>query len=118
MASSGKLDKWVKPSLLRELALPTFDLAEGLCGQTDPEMFFPDSNHSYAPKQAIEICNRCPVQLECLEWALTNDERYGIWGGTTAQERSRMKGVGRGSQGTNRGRPRKYKAIPLRQERR
>ena len=108
-----KLDKWEKPSYRRELQLPTFDLEDALCAQTDPELFFPDVGMSNA--LAKKICGACPVQAECLEWALTNGEDYGIWGGLTAKERYRLKGP---REAKGRGRPRTYKAIPLRQEKR
>ncbi len=62
---------------------------DGLCNQTDPEVFFPERNES--PKEAKRICATCPVREECLESALKNKEQFGIWGGTTARERSKLK---------------------------
>jgi len=53
----------------------------GLCAQTDPEAFFPDEGGSV--RAANRICSQCPVQAECLSFALTNNERFGIWGGVT-----------------------------------
>jgi WhiB family redox-sensing transcriptional regulator len=41
-------------------------------------------------KQAIRICGTCPVQKECLKWALEH-ELHGIWGGTTEHARERMR---------------------------
>ncbi len=35
------------------------------------------------------ICAGCQVRQECLEFALAHDQRYGIWGGTTAEDRQR-----------------------------
>jgi WhiB family redox-sensing transcriptional regulator len=46
--------------------------------------------------EAKEICARCDVRLECLEYALTTKEPYGIWGGLTEVER-RAKLRGRAS---------------------
>ena len=31
-----------------------------------------------------------PIKEECLAWALKNGERYGVWGGTTEQQRRRL----------------------------
>lgn len=59
------------------------------CTQTDPEVFFP--NVGEPPNTAKRICGRCMVRLECLQWALLNDERFGVWGGTSERERHRMK---------------------------
>lgn len=39
---------------------------------------------------ARSFCNECPVIKDCLTYALQNDERFGIWGGFTAEERKRM----------------------------
>jgi WhiB family redox-sensing transcriptional regulator len=37
------------------------------------------------------VCQSCEVQTECLEYALANDERFGIWGGLSERERRRLK---------------------------
>ncbi len=42
-------------------------------------------------KAAQGICQRCPVIVQCLLWALTKPELYGIWGGMTATERARRR---------------------------
>jgi len=60
-----------------------------LCAQTDPEAFFPEKGAS--SRQAKKVCMACPVRTECLEYALLNDERFGIWGGKSEQERRRIK---------------------------
>lgn len=62
---------------------------DGLCAQTDPEAFFPNKGESVAPAKAI--CARCPVIDRCLEYALDNDERFGVWGGTSERERRRLR---------------------------
>jgi WhiB family redox-sensing transcriptional regulator len=39
-------------------------------------------------REAALFCNTaCPVQAECLQFALNVDEEYGVWGGTTETER-------------------------------
>lgn len=64
-----------------------------LCAQTDPEAFFPEKGGS--TREAKKICQRCSVRTECLEYALANDERFGIWGGMSERERRRLKrGIG------------------------
>ena len=37
------------------------------------------------------MCDGCAVRIECLEYALENDERFGIWGGLSERERRRLK---------------------------
>ena len=39
---------------------------------------------------AKRICASCPVQRQCADYALAADERYGVWGGLTAEERARQ----------------------------
>ncbi len=60
-----------------------------LCAQTDPEAFFPEKGGS--TRDAKKVCLSCEVRAECLEYALANDERFGIWGGLSERERRRLK---------------------------
>src|SRR6476646_10392742 len=60
-----------------------------LCAQTDPEAFFPEKGGS--TREAKRVCLSCEVRVECLEYALENDERFGIWGGLSERERRRLK---------------------------
>lgn len=60
-----------------------------LCAQTDPEAFFPEKGGS--TREAKKVCISCDVRSECLEYALENDERFGIWGGLSERERRRLK---------------------------
>jgi WhiB family redox-sensing transcriptional regulator len=56
----------------------------------DPELFFPISYGRAADKQiaaAKAVCGPCPVRAACLQAALDNEHRDGIWGGTTPDER-------------------------------
>ncbi|MGF1661850.1 MAG: WhiB family transcriptional regulator [Kineosporiaceae bacterium] len=60
-----------------------------LCAETDPEAFFPEKGGS--TREAKRVCSVCEVRAECLEFALANDERFGIWGGLSERERRRLK---------------------------
>jgi WhiB family redox-sensing transcriptional regulator len=60
-----------------------------LCAQTDPEAFFPEKGGS--TREAKKVCSGCDVRAECLEYALANDERFGIWGGLSERERRKLK---------------------------
>lgn len=60
-----------------------------LCAQTDPEAFFPEKGGS--TREAKKVCVGCEVRAECLEYALANDERFGIWGGLSERERRKLK---------------------------
>jgi WhiB family redox-sensing transcriptional regulator len=81
---------------IAELALlPLSDVEElawqeqALCAQTDPEAFFPEKGGS--TREAKRVCLSCDVRNDCLEYALANDERFGIWGGLSERERRRLK---------------------------
>jgi len=63
--------------------------ARALCAQTDPEAFFPEKGGS--TRDAKRVCGACVVRSECLEYALSNDERFGIWGGLSERERRRLR---------------------------
>ncbi|HYX97247.1 WhiB family transcriptional regulator [Geodermatophilus sp. SYSU D00779] len=62
---------------------------EALCAETDPEAFFPEKGGS--TRDAKRVCSGCTVRAECLEFALANDERFGIWGGLSERERRRLR---------------------------
>ncbi|WP_417562212.1 WhiB family transcriptional regulator [Microbacterium sp.] len=63
--------------------------ADALCAQTDPEAFFPEKGGS--TRDAKRVCASCEVRAQCLEYALQNDERFGIWGGLSERERRKLK---------------------------
>jgi len=62
---------------------------DSLCAQTDPEAFFPEKGGS--TRDAKKICASCDVRAQCLEYALHNDERFGIWGGLSERERRKLR---------------------------
>ncbi|MCL1923669.1 MAG: WhiB family transcriptional regulator [Propionibacteriaceae bacterium] len=62
---------------------------QALCAQTDPEAFFPEKGGS--TREAKGVCQVCDAKQECLDYALTHDERYGIWGGLSERERRKLK---------------------------
>lgn len=68
-----------------ELAWQAF----ALCAQVDPEAFFPEKGGS--TRDAKRICANCEVENQCLDYALRNDERFGIWGGLSERERRKLK---------------------------
>ncbi|MGG5174011.1 WhiB family transcriptional regulator [Pseudarthrobacter sp. J1763] len=63
--------------------------ADALCAQTDPEAFFPEKGGS--TRDAKKVCGACNVRQQCLEYALANDERFGIWGGMSERERRKLR---------------------------
>lgn len=74
--------------------------AEPACRGEDPELFFPTEVPSTGPharlvegynrtrtRIALRMCTRCPVRIECFEFAMADPELVGVWGGTTDTQR-------------------------------
>ena len=59
------------------------------CMGVDPDLFFPERGAS--TKEAKEVCRGCVVREQCLEYALANGEKFGIWGGMSERERRRIR---------------------------
>lgn len=55
----------------------------------DPDLFFPERGAS--TEEAKAVCAGCAVREQCLEFALTNGEKFGIWGGLSERERRRIR---------------------------
>ncbi len=62
---------------------------DALCVQTDPELFFPEKGGS--TREAKRVCMSCDARSACLDYALANDERFGVWGGLSERERRKLK---------------------------
>jgi WhiB family transcriptional regulator, redox-sensing transcriptional regulator len=62
---------------------------EANCLGVDPDLFFPERGAS--TREAKEVCRGCVVRLDCLEYALVNGEKFGIWGGLSERERRRLR---------------------------
>ena len=58
------------------------------CANLQTKRFFPSESESSA--EAVAVCRQCPVQSDCLQYALTRGIKDGVWGGTTERERMRM----------------------------
>lgn len=62
------------------------------CTKHDPEVFFPDPSDHAGAEYAKGICKEyCRFQAECLLYALDTDDQWAVLGGTTPDERRRMK---------------------------
>lgn len=60
---------------------------QAACRDIDPELWFPRRGDSHTATEAKAVCNTCPVQNECLEYALRWRINHGIWGGLTERRR-------------------------------
>lgn len=97
MTSGAEHDEQLADVSLDALALILGDRLEenaawqksALCAQVDPDSFFPGKGES--PRVAKALCRKCPVQQECLEYALEHDTDFGVWGGASPVQRRRMR---------------------------
>ncbi|HYB88349.1 MAG TPA: WhiB family transcriptional regulator [Streptosporangiaceae bacterium] len=68
------------------------------CRTVDPDLFFPASADGPSVMQiavAKAVCARCEVRHECLAFALSTGQRHGVWGGTSPNERQRLRNKAR-----------------------
>ena len=63
-------------------------MQRGLCRDIPPATFFPSDG--VGVDVARRICDACPVQADCLEYALENRIDHGVWGGCSERERRRL----------------------------
>jgi WhiB family redox-sensing transcriptional regulator len=63
--------------------------ARAACRGMGTDQFFPARGEHIDNARAI--CDSCPVRSECLDAAIENIDRHGIWGGTSERERRRIR---------------------------
>ena len=64
------------------------------CRDTEPDLFFPvgtTGDATYQIESAKRVCVGCDSQKACLEFALATNQEIGVWGGTTEEERRRLR---------------------------
>ena len=64
------------------------------CRDTEPDLFFPVGTTGPAIVQiesAKKVCMECESRQPCLEFALTTNQDSGIWGGTSEEERRKLR---------------------------
>jgi WhiB family transcriptional regulator, redox-sensing transcriptional regulator len=77
--------------------------AHAACADVDSELFFPVGVTGPAVPQiaaAKAVCARCLVRAACLEFAITTNQEYGVWGGTSEEERRSLRRAWRAGQAT------------------
>jgi WhiB family transcriptional regulator, redox-sensing transcriptional regulator len=81
------------PAVLRDIPW----MHDALCTEPryDRDAWFPRKAGKAGTSVAKAICQQCPAQNACLAYAVSEDIRYGIWGGATPAERQANRGAGR-----------------------
>ena len=74
--------------------IPSRDwMAQALCAQIDPDLWYPDPGDAHAAQTAAAVCHTCPVRADCLDYAMATEaqqDRHGVWGGLTPTARNRL----------------------------
>ncbi len=71
--------------------------ARATCCNANATFFFPPNHFERKPEKdtreavARALCRSCPVQAECLRYALRAGESHGIWGGMNELQRARLR---------------------------
>lgn len=63
------------------------DYAACNTGKYEPEWWYPVSEKDPGASKAIQVCHTCKVRQQCLDYAITADDRHGIWGGLRPHQR-------------------------------
>ena len=63
-------------------------IGEAVCREIGHDVFFDED--AQTTSAAKNICGQCPVQTDCLNYALRIGPVAGVWGGTTASQRRRL----------------------------
>lgn len=67
-------------------------MEDAACAQIGPGLFYVGEKAQAREYDAARsVCNTCTVQAECLEFALEVDDRHGMWGGLSPQEREKVR---------------------------
>jgi WhiB family redox-sensing transcriptional regulator len=76
------------------MAIPSFRpewMDEAECCKEDNEDFFPPDNDYSNVEKARSICKRCPVWKDCLAFAVTTKQSFGVWAGSTPTQRRQLR---------------------------
>ena len=63
---------------------------DGACRWYPTDWWFPVSEQASAV--ALDICETCPVLLECMDYGLAHPSLHGVWGGLSENQRHRIRG--------------------------
>jgi len=61
------------------------------CKGMDNELFFSERGDTLGVELGKQVCAECPVKVQCLEYAIENREKYGIWGGKSERQRREIR---------------------------
>lgn len=77
------------PEPASPLAAVQPDWTNANCRGMAAELFYPGRGES--TREAKSVCKNCVVKAECLEFALVNMEKWGVWGQTSEKQRRALR---------------------------
>ncbi|MFK0294740.1 WhiB family transcriptional regulator [Streptomyces sp. NPDC090442] len=88
-----------RPALAKDQRIEVVGWEGARCTHVDPEVFFPPLERT--SDRAKAACVPCPLIEACLDYALRNEVRHGVWGGLSARERKQLPRTGSPDQDTS-----------------
>lgn len=64
-------------------------MSNAACSGVGGDAFFPEKGEPVTAQK--RVCAGCPVRAECDEYAWDNNERFGIWGGSSENDRRKQR---------------------------
>lgn len=72
----------------KQVSPPGYWIENAGCANVPQDIdFFPESRSDETPAKAV--CFSCEVMVDCLDYAVTNEIRHGIWGGMNERDRAK-----------------------------
>lgn len=73
-----------------EVGIPPW-MSSSACAEISGDLWYPEKGSNQYTSNVKAVCKRCPVQRQCLDYAIANGENDGVWGGLTVKERRRLR---------------------------
>lgn len=67
------------------------EVGDNLPCKQAPDLYFAGQGEMYETNLAKKACQQCPIQAQCLSYALRFNEMEGVWGGLTSGERKKIR---------------------------
>jgi len=88
--SERSVFRWLRadPPPVAEAAPAWMD--DALCRETGSDLFYTTHRGRHLG-EAFRVCQLCDVRAECLDWAISHNEQFGVWGGKSPLQRQEIK---------------------------
>jgi WhiB family redox-sensing transcriptional regulator len=73
-----------------EVGIPPW-MSSAACAEIPGDLWYPEKGSNQFTSNVKAVCKGCPVQRQCLDYAIANCENDGVWGGLTVKERRKLR---------------------------